>query len=200
MTRTDKVRERDRLDAVRLQAAGGGGSLRCCAWPGCEAEGVYRAPRSRDRLREFQFLCLDHVREFNQRWNYFAGMRRDEIEAHQRADTTWHRPTWRFGGLPGGDAGGRPWHDAYGLFGDEDGPGGAGRPRTPPPRPLTKAQQMMAVLGIEEGFTLDELKSRYKALAKRHHPDLNGGDKAAEERLKSINEAYTYLRKQHLYA
>ena len=38
-----------------------------------------------------------------------------------------------------------------------------------------------------------ELKARYKQLAKRHHPDLHGGDKRAEERLKLINEAYTYL-------
>lgn len=172
-------------------------SLRCCAWPGCEAEGVHRAPRSRDQLRDYQFLCLEHVREFNRRWDYFAGMRVAEIEAHQRADTTWHRPTWRFGTAsgtgPGPDA--QRWRDAFGLFGDDE-PG----PRTPPPRPATKAQRMMALLDLDDGFTLDELKTRYKTLAKRHHPDLNGGDKAAEERLKSIIEAYTYLREQRLYA
>jgi curved DNA-binding protein CbpA len=59
---------------------------------------------------------------------------------------------------------------------------------------------MMAVLGLEEGFTLDELKARYKLLAKRNHPDLNGGDKEAGERLRLIIEAYTYLRSERLYA
>jgi len=44
-----------------------------------------------------------------------------------------------------------------------------------------------------------ELKRRYKNLAKEHHPDLHGGDKAAEERLKLINEAYTFLLEQRLY-
>ena len=41
---------------------------------------------------------------------------------------------------------------------------------------------------------MDELKARYHALAKRHHPDANGGDRGAEERLKSINLAYAALR------
>ena len=58
----------------------------------------------------------------------------------------------------------------------------------------------MARLGLAAGFTLAELKRRYKKLAKEHHPDLHGGDKAAEERLKLINEAYTFLREQRLYA
>ena len=38
------------------------------------------------------------------------------------------------------------------------------------------------------------VKARYKALAKRYHPDINGGNREAEERLKSINWAYTTLR------
>ena len=38
------------------------------------------------------------------------------------------------------------------------------------------------------------VKTRYKELAKRHHPDANGGDKAAEERLKTINIAYAAVR------
>ncbi len=38
------------------------------------------------------------------------------------------------------------------------------------------------------------MKTRYKELAKRHHPDANGGDRAAEERLKTINLAYAAVR------
>ena len=38
------------------------------------------------------------------------------------------------------------------------------------------------------------IKARYKALVKRHHPDANGGDREAEERLKVINEAFTTLK------
>ena len=38
------------------------------------------------------------------------------------------------------------------------------------------------------------LKARYKVLVKLHHPDAHGGDKAAEEKLKIINQAYATLK------
>ena len=85
----------------------------------------------------------------------------------------------------------------FGLF--TDGARSEQR-RAPPQRPRTKAETMMARLELDDGFTLVELKSRYKHLVKLHHPDLHCGDKAAEERLKLINEAYTYLLEQRLYA
>ncbi len=186
-------REHERRDALRLKGVGGGVPRRCCAWPGCDSEGDYRAPRSRDRLREFQWLCLDHVREFNRTWDFFAGMSQREIDSHRRDDVTWHRPTWRYGTAFGfADR----WQDAFGLFGEE----ASGDYRRRPSRPRTKAEEMMARLGLDPGCGLDALKRRYKQLAKQHHPDLHGGDKAAEERLKLINEAYTYLLDQRLYA
>ncbi|MGH6945904.1 MAG: J domain-containing protein [Kiloniellales bacterium] len=43
-------------------------------------------------------------------------------------------------------------------------------------------------------MTLEEIKVRYKILVKRLHPDANGGDKAAEEHLKVINQAYSTLK------
>lgn len=185
-------REQERQEALRLKGAEGGAPpLRCCAWPGCDAAGAYRAPRARDRLREFQWLCLDHVREFNRGWDFFAGMSASDIEAHRRADVTWHRPSWRFGTAFGLDGG---WDDVFGLLG-----GAAAGPR-PPSRPRGKAEEMRERLDLEAGFTREELKRRYKTLAKQHHPDLHGGDKAAEERLKLINEAYTYLLEQRLHA
>src|SRR5512132_2235321 len=93
-------REHERREALRLKEAAeanGGAHRRACAWPGCEGEGHFRAPKSRQQLREFQWLCLEHVREFNRGWDYFAGMTQGDIDAHRRADVTWHRPTWRMG-------------------------------------------------------------------------------------------------------
>ena len=49
-------------------------------------------------------------------------------------------------------------------------------------------------LGLDWPVSMEALKARYKELAKRHHPDANGGDRASEERLKTINIAYAAVR------
>jgi len=195
-----------RGDAAAGQAAGHGRGTatgQVCAWPGCGAEGRFRAPRSRDRLRDFVWYCLEHVREYNSGWNYFAGMSREEIEAHQRADSTWHRPSWRFGVGAAGDP--RQWRDPFGFFADAEWGEAewqrAGRrgERQGASEASGRAARMMAVLDLPAGFTLAELKQRYKALVKKHHPDLHGGDRQSEEMLKRINEAYTYLKENRCF-
>jgi DnaJ-domain-containing protein 1 len=173
-----------------------------CDWPGCQLTGDYRAPKSRDNLRAFHHFCLDHVRDYNRAWDFFSGMSQSEIEAYLREDVTWHRPTWPLGNGMSGTNGAWRWQDPFHLFTNgsgTDGTHGASEwDRQSGPR--GKTERMLAVLDLTPGATAVELKARYKQLAKRHHPDLNGGDKKAEERLKLINEAYTYLRGSQLFA
>jgi DnaJ-domain-containing protein 1 len=175
---------------------------RICDWPGCELPGDYRAPKSRDHLRAFHHFCLEHVRDYNRAWDFFAGMSQIEIEAYLREDVTWHRPTWPLGNGMSKSNGAWRWQDPFHLFTNGSGTHGthgasewdrqAGR--------RSKTERMLAVLELTPDATAGELKARYKQLAKRHHPDLNGGDKKSEERLKLINEAYTYLRNSELFA
>ena len=111
----------------------------------------------------------------------------DDIDRHRRDDTVWHRPTWRCSVKGCGPA----LHDPLGILGDwarDDAD-----PARRAPRFEAKTQRMLERLGLDAGAEIADVKRRYKDLAKRHHPDLRGGDRAAEERLKLINEAYTYL-------
>ena len=39
--------------------------MRLCSWAGCMQEGEFKAPVSRDNLRQYQYFCLDHIRQFN---------------------------------------------------------------------------------------------------------------------------------------
>jgi DnaJ domain len=156
--------------------------------PECDAAGEYRAPKARDRLNDYHWFCLEHVRAYNAGWDFYKGMSAAQIEAQLRADTAWQRPTWPLGRL------GSQWNeedylrDPLGMLND-------GKPRRPPPEGApAELREPLATLGLVWPVTLDEAKSRWRELAKIHHPDANGGDRDAEERLKIINLAYAALR------
>jgi hypothetical protein len=169
-------------------------------------------------MQERQYMCLDHVREFNRNWNFFAGMNDAEIAAWIDSNLTGHRPTWAMGanawaenrtprerrsGLNGFHPGrsrprGPQAHeearrdDIFGLFGED-------RPRQPAaaetaPRWTRLQRAALEKLQLEETATLNEIRQRYKELVKRFHPDLNGGDRSAEDRLAQVIKAYQILR------
>ena len=152
---------------------------RICEWPECRLEGDFRAPRSRSDLRNFRWFCLDHVRAYNQSWDYFAGLDEAGIEEVLRQDQVWDRPTWPLGSGP---AGGSNFSDPFGLFGERY----EARPHTPRDAALT-------ILGLDDTASIEDIKIRYKSLAKKHHPDANNGSKNAEKKFIVLKEAYNLL-------
>ncbi len=168
-----------------------------CAHPDCGKEGLYRAPRSRRALDSYYWFCLDHVRLYNKAWDYCAGMTPEDIEAHIRADVVGWRPTWPMGWWASrrADAIFDSVEDGFGFFTAEAGrrAGAEGR-KTNPAGLGTAEEKALSAMDLSSPVTLERVKARYKELVKRLHPDANGGDQAAEERLKSVNQAYATLR------
>ncbi len=176
-----------------------------CEWPGCRAPATHRAPKGRLREQEYWRFCLDHVREYNQSYNFFAGMSEEAVARYQKDAVTGHRPTWKMGlgagrrfdpgrlfDAPGGTA------DPFGMF---QGSGAGARSHSERMAPQVERRgvrnaerRAFHTLGLEIEAGRDDIKARFKELVKRHHPDANGGDRASEDKLREIIEAYNYLK------
>jgi molecular chaperone DnaJ len=66
----------------------------------------------------------------------------------------------------------------------------------------TTKQDYYELLGVPRKSTVKELRGAYRKLARKYHPDLNPGDKSAEEKFKQIQEAYDVLsdaKKRQMY-
>ncbi|MBC7635402.1 MAG: J domain-containing protein [Acetobacteraceae bacterium] len=167
---------------------------RPCEMPGCKALGQYRAPLSRTALNQYRWFCLEHVRVYNASWDFYKGMSPGQIEHHLRADISWQRPTWRMGSM-GTRVNPQQFNsemlrDPLNILGAAREAEMARRRSDIPP----ELRGPLAVLGLSWPITMLVLRDRYKNLAKQHHPDANHGDKAAEERIKGINIAYSAVR------
>jgi hypothetical protein len=175
-----------------------------CEWPDCQAPATHRAPKGRLREREYWCFCLEHVREYNHAYNFFAGMSMDDIARYQKDAVIGHRPTWKMG-MNGGRPSSRSHSsrfraqfsgpdDPFGLFRDFDA-GAQTRSSPRHARPVRNAERKaLDALGLEPQASSQQVKRRFKELVKRHHPDANGGDRSSEARLREIIQAYNYLK------
>jgi hypothetical protein len=190
------MREARRRESVVFETAVPG--ARRCDHPGCLEPGEFRAPRSRERLNDYYWFCLGHVRDYNRSWNYYAGLSDAEVERMIRFDTVWQRPTWPMGGWRAREEHLRrgAWAAREGFGPKRSAKGGRAGAKGPGrrPHPMSEEQAALDLMDLDPGADLATVKARYKTLVKRHHPDANGGSREAEEKLKSINHAYGVLK------
>ncbi len=171
-----------------------------CAVPGCGAPGEFKAPlqpANFDGPGAWRFLCLDHVREHNNRYNFFDGMSPEEITEAQSPLAGWERPSRKFA-ANGADPppSWSDFADPLDAIATRFRRARAGRPS----RFGKSEQRALSVLGLGEDADRHALRSRYSHLVRRYHPDKNGGDRSHEGRLAEVIEAYQLLRKAAAFA
>ena len=175
-----------------------------CGWPDCNKPGTHRAPKGRGQERDYWTFCIDHVREYNASYNYFSGMSDDAVARYQKDALTGHRPTWKMGANGGTKTKGVPddldtTQDPFGVFSELNGrgrwrPGPDTGAKAETRKVFNAERKALQVMGLSGAATAEEIKTKYKALVKQHHPDANGGDRSTEDRLIEIIKAYNYLK------
>lgn len=171
-----------------------------CAVPGCTAPGEFKAPLQAanfDGPGSWRFLCLDHVREHNSKYNFFEGMSPDEITRAQHPLAGWDRPSRSFS--DGADPPPR-WSDFADPLEAISGRFGKIREQAKPSRFSKPEHRALSVLGLGEDADRHAVRQRYSNLVRRYHPDKNGGDRSHETRLGEVIEAYQLLRKSPAFA
>ncbi len=174
--------------SARFHGRHTGPEQRLCAVTGCGQQGEFRAPLSNKVPGDrggWQWFCLDHVRAFNARYNFFDGLSPDDIHDAQSPLAGWERQTT--------ERGREAFHfgDTHDLFSERP------RPRTTARRwPDAADARALGTLGLDDSASGPDVRRVYKALVRRYHPDSNGGDRTHEGKLQAVVSAYTHLRLQ----
>ncbi|MCA0405705.1 MAG: J domain-containing protein [Proteobacteria bacterium] len=187
----DKIRTKPQAEDVRADEGPK------CEHPGCQRKGEFRAPKGRDFEGQFFRFCLEHVKEYNASYNYFAGMSDGALRDYQKDAVTGHRPTWNVGVGMAAGLGPDTKLDAATLLRARlerlrrarEAAGVQTRKHLP-----KLAIKALETLGLEPGVEKAAVRARFKELAKRLHPDLNEGDRSREDKLRAIIDAYNYLK------
>lgn len=142
-------------------------TVRLCDRHGCDDPGNCPAPKSPNSPERWHF-CQKHAAEYNSKWDYFEGLSKEE--AAERAANEQR------------DNAGYAEASHYGWAGSGDGS-----------RSVDEMRALEA-LELESDADFPTIKKAYRELAKKVHPDVAPGDKAAAAEFQKIQIAYEVLR------
>ena len=162
-----------------------------CDWEMCENEGIYKAPIERDNSKKYRLLCLEHIKIFNKKWNYFENMSDEQIEYFVKSDITWHKSTKSFGSSENffNILWNNALEDKLNIFNSKSY------------KDYKKAKisntdkDAFDIMDLKYDSKWEEIHIRFKTLVKKYHPDKNQGSKKFENKLKQITLAYSQLKK-----
>ena len=154
---------------------------RICSNPKCKELGIYPAPKSRDQLREYLYFCINCIRDFNKSWNYFEGLNEKELEVEIRKSVTWDRPSWKFGTKNIN----YDFEKAFNKFENQ-------KYKRNKRLLDKKLENALKILGLSHDTSIKEVKTKYKLLAKKWHPDVQNDNKSKINKDKFINITNAY--------
>ena len=160
-----------------------------CAEFNCIKLGEYKAPFSRKNINTYIYFCLEHVREYNRKWNYYEGLNDSEIESEIRKATTWERPSW-----PIRNNIHKSWDKINFNFRDFDSINDQKTENNFLEIFSQKEINAFKTLEVSPTKCIEDIKKAYKRLVKKYHPDHNIGNKEFESKIKDVNQAYNELK------
>ena len=162
-----------------------------CEWDNCKEVGKFKAPAERDNSKNFRWLCEEHIKLFNNNWNYFDGMSQNEIENFLKSDLTWHRPTQKFGSVDNffNILWNNALNDKFKIFKEEEFIHVNKNKKL-----CEKDRDAFRIMDLESCADWTTIQKKFKILVKKFHPDKHYGSKQYEDKLKKITLAYSHLK------
>ena len=162
-----------------------------CEWENCNKKGDFKAPVEKDNSKKYKWLCEEHIKLFNKSWNYFEGMRQNEIEDFIKSDVTWHRPTQKFGSHDNffNILWNNALSDKFNFFKKD-----RIRSNLNGSQLTEKDRDAFRIMELEFDTEWSIIHKKFKTLVKKFHPDRNSGNKQFEDKLKKITLAYSHLK------
>lgn len=205
MTTTSKLFDSIRISSNKKQKPEP--EAQRCQWQGCEKAASHKAPAGRNHEGQYLHFCIDHVRVYNKDFNYFSGLSDKDIAKFQKDALTGHRPTWTtdlsngtakktaayYAKIRSGTAAYQNrMRDPFTLFTQRHSTNNFSRKLKP------LEAKAFETLGLPAHASTEMIKTKYKELVKKHHPDSNGGCRSSEERFRDVLNAYNLLKKSGL--
>lgn len=156
-----------------------------CDQENCDEEAHFKAPKSVNSLEKYNF-CLEHVKVYNKRWDFFAGKSQDQIYDFLKNDLYQDKPT-----RPISEKVSSKINFEFNAF-DEDF---LKDNSTDKEKFQDNINVALDLFNIMPPFSSSQLKKKYNNLVKKNHPDLHDGDEKKENLLKKINIYYNILKK-----
>ena len=160
-----------------------------CDWENCDKDGSYKAPVEKDNSKNFKLLCLEHIKIFNKKWNYFSNMNDQEIEYFVKSDLTWHKSTKSFGSSENffNILWNNALEDNLNIFKSSS------FKEFKKNRLSSNDRDALDIMDLNYEAKWEEIKKKFITLVKKYHPDKNQGSKKFEDKLIKITLAYSQL-------